>query len=149
MSDSTLLPCGLNPTAKNSWVGSISSLSAIGDLANTEKPEEIQSESLLPLIATDSKGGGSRDMAYNEWNLASTRCGVPLELRTIRTKTHKCTFELITGAGELYDLANDPLEQDNLYEDAGAAKVRKELEDMMRARPGKVLNAFADPVGAA
>lgn len=119
------------------------------DLANTEKPEEIQSESLLPLIATDSKGGGSRDMAYNEWNLASTRCGVPLELRTIRTKTHKCTFELITGAGELYDLANDPLEQDNLYEDAGAAKVRKELEDMMRARPGKVLNAFADPVGAA
>ncbi|MDH3702744.1 MAG: DUF4976 domain-containing protein, partial [Alphaproteobacteria bacterium] len=115
------------------------------DLANTEKPEEIQSESLLPLIAN----GGSRDMAYNEWNLASTRCGVPLELRTIRTKTHKCTFELISGAGELYDLANDPLEQDNLYEDSGAAKVRKELEDMMRARPGKVLNTFADPVGAA
>jgi arylsulfatase A-like enzyme len=114
-------------------------------LAGLEKPEEMQSESLLPLI-TD---GGSRDVAYSEWNLADTRCGVPLELRTVRTKTHKCTFELISGAGELYDLANDPLEMDNLFDDDGARAVRKELEDMMRARPGSIRNDFADPVGAA
>ena len=117
------------------------------DLADVEKPEEIQSESLLPLIANGS--GATRDMAYNEWNLAATRCGVPLEMRTIRTKSHKCTFELLSGAGELYDLVNDPLEMTNLFDDAGYRTVRTELEDMMRARPGKVLNSFEDPVGAA
>jgi len=117
------------------------------DLAGTGKPEEIQSESLMPLVA--GKAGASRDVAYNEWNLAATRCGVPLNLRTIRTKTHKCTFELNSGAGELYDLGNDPGEMTNVFEDAGYGNVRKELEDMMRARPGKILNSFADPVGAA
>jgi len=115
------------------------------DLATLEKPEEMQSRSLMPLIS----GGGSRDVAYSEWNLADTRCGVALELRTVRTRTHKCTFELISGAGELYDLVNDPLEMDNLFDDAGSRNVRKELDDMMRARPGAVRNDFAAPVGAA
>ena len=116
-------------------------------LAGLEKPESIQSDSLLPLITNG--GGASRDVAYNEWNLADTRCGVALELRTVRTKTHKCTVERISGAGELYDLVNDPLEMDNLFEDAGARSVRKELEDMIQARPGELRNHFADPVGAA
>lgn len=114
-------------------------------LAGLETPQEMQSRSLLPLIA----GGASRDVAYSEWNLADTRCGVALELRTVRTKTHKCTFELISGAGELYDLANDPLEMDNLFDDAGYRAARNECEDMMRARPGRIRNDFADPVGAA
>jgi hypothetical protein len=78
-----------------------------------------------------------------------SRCGVSLKLRTVRTKTHKCTFELGSGAGELYHLANDPNEMDNLYDDPGYAKVRKELEDMMRARPGKVREDLPEPIGMA
>lgn len=64
-------------------------------------------------------------------------------------KTHKCTFELRSGAGELYDLKNDPGEMDNLFDDPGYAKVKKELEDMMRARPGKVCEDLAEPIGMA
>jgi arylsulfatase A-like enzyme len=115
------------------------------DYANVEKPESIQSESVRNLV----EGEGSRDVAYNEWNVNATRCGVPLELRTIRTKTHKCTFELESGAGELYDLVNDPHEMDNLFDDTSAKSARKELEDMMQERPGIIRNKFAEPVGAA
>ena len=50
----------------------------------------------------------------------------------MRTRTHKCTFELASGAGELYDLVNDPGEMHNLFDDAGYRKVRNELEDLMR-----------------
>ena len=70
-------------------------------------------------------------------------------MRTIRTKTHKCTFELESGAGELYDLVNDPNEMDNLFNDTAGSIARKELTEMMRERPGVVLNEFAEPVGAA
>jgi len=70
-------------------------------------------------------------------------------LRTVRTKAHKCTFELESGAGELYDLVNDPGEMVNLFDDPGCARVRKELEDMMRARPGKVRANLAEPIGMA
>jgi len=49
----------------------------------------------------------------------------------------------------MYDLANDPEEMQNLFEDAGYVRVRRELEEMMRARPGKVRERFTEPVGMA
>jgi len=70
-------------------------------------------------------------------------------LRTVRTRTHKCTFELDSGAGELYDLVHDPEEMVNRFNDPGYGKIRKELEDMMRARPGKILAQLPEPVGMA
>ena len=88
-------------------------------------------------------------MAYSEWNVNASRCGVPLELRTVRTKTAKLTLELGSGAGELYDLAGDPNEMDNRFDDPGAAALRRELEEMVHARPGDVLEAFDEPVGMA
>jgi hypothetical protein len=67
----------------------------------------------------------------------------------VRTKTHKCTFELASGAGELYDLANDPAEMNNRFDDPAYKKVRAELEALMRARPGKVQEKLAEPIGMA
>jgi hypothetical protein len=67
----------------------------------------------------------------------------------VRTKNWKCTFELESGAGELYDLASDPGEMQNLFDDPGYAVQRKELEDMMRERPGKVRENLAEPIGMA
>ena len=62
---------------------------------------------------------------------------------------YKCTFELESGAGELYDLYNDPGEMNNLFDDPGYAHVRRELHDMMRARPGKMAEPLAEPIGMA
>ena len=67
----------------------------------------------------------------------------------MRTRTHKCTFELESGAGELYDLVNDPEEMVNRFDDPAYAQVRKELHDMMRARPGEILDPLAEPIGMA
>jgi arylsulfatase A-like enzyme len=116
------------------------------DYIGLTNPEDMQSRSLRSLL---EGRGETRDMAYSEWYVHPSRCGVGLKLRTVRTKTHKCTFELDSGAGELYDLGTDPEEMVNRFDDPGYVKLRKELEDMMRARPGKVLQRLFEPVGMA
>jgi len=115
------------------------------DYAGTALGEDAQSRSLRRLI----EGDAGRDCAYSEWNVNASRCGVPLELRTVRTKSAKLTVERVSGAGEMYDLADDPHEMRNLYDDPGHAAMRRELEDMIRARPGRECAAFDDPVGMA
>ena len=51
----------------------------------------------------------------------------------MRTKRHKLTLDLRSGAGELYDLHDDPHEMDNLFENSETR--RSELTDMIRSRP--------------
>jgi arylsulfatase A-like enzyme len=116
------------------------------DYVDIPKPDAMQGRSLRPLLAGQ---GEMRDVAYSEWHVHPSRCGVGLKLRTVRTRTHKCTFELDSGAGELYDLVHDPEEMANRFDDPGYGKIRKELEDMMRARPGKLLAQLPEPIGMA
>jgi arylsulfatase A-like enzyme len=86
------------------------------------------SRSLKPMIQDKA----TRDFAYSEWDLRASRSGVDLDLRTVRTKRHKLTLDLKSGAGELYDLANDPHEMENIFE---SSKAKAELVDMIRSRP--------------
>jgi len=115
------------------------------DYSGVAPARELQSRSLRPLL----EGGGSREVAWSEWHVHASRCGVALKLRTVRTAAAKCTFELDSGAGELYDLANDPEEMVNRFDDPAYAGLRRELHDMMRSRPGEVLERLAEPVGMA
>jgi arylsulfatase A-like enzyme len=116
------------------------------DYVGIAPPEGMQSRSLRPLLAAQ---GATRDVAYSEWHVHPSRCGIGLKLRTVRTRTHKCTFELDSGAGELYDLVHDPEEMVNRFDDPGYTTLRKEFEAMMRARPGKLLERLPDPIGMA
>jgi hypothetical protein len=54
----------------------------------------------------------------------------------VRTKRHKLTLELRSGAGELYDLYDDPHEMTNLF---GKTQVQKQLADMIRSRPADIV----------
>jgi Domain of unknown function (DUF4976) len=50
------------------------------------------------------------------------------------TQRHKLTLDLLSGAGEMYDLQEDPTEMHNLFGDAGRAAVQRELADMIHSR---------------
>ena len=89
-------------------------------------------ESLRPLIETDE---ASREFALNEWELLPTRAGVGLSLRTVRTKTHKLTIDMQSGAGELYDLENDPHECTNLFDDPLQDDIKSLLMRYINSRP--------------
>lgn len=90
-----------------------------------------------------------RAFALSEWDVAASRCGVELKLRTARTRDWKLTLELDSGAGEMYCLAEDPDEMDNLFDDPGYAARRRELTDMIRSRPADQLPARLPASGIA
>lgn len=102
------------------------------DYAGVAEPQELHSRSLKGLLEGKND---SRDFAHSEWDLRRSRSGVDLNLQTVRSKTAKLTIEETSGAGEMYDLNNDPHEMDNLFGDPGYTSLQKELTDMINARP--------------
>jgi arylsulfatase A-like enzyme len=102
------------------------------DYAGCTMPPATQGRSLRTLITT---GVPERDFARSEWHLRPSRSGVELQLQTVRTRRHKLTLEQISGAGEMYDLQEDPGEMRNCFDDPAYAAVRRTLCDMIASRP--------------
>jgi arylsulfatase A-like enzyme len=80
-------------------------------------------------------GDGTRDGALSEWELLPGRVGVGLSLRTVRSKSAKLTVDLKSGAGEMYDLENDPHELKNVFDDPEYANLKAELTEILMSRP--------------
>ena len=115
------------------------------DYAGTEPLLPQHGESLRPLLETED---ATRLCARSEWGLGANRVGVALELRTVRTRRHKLTLDLNSGAGEMYDLDTDPHELCNLFDDPGQAALRAELEALVAGRP-QDMQPHRTPVGTA
>ena len=114
------------------------------DYANADMLLPQHGQSLKPLL----EGEGTREYALNEWELLSTRTGVPLSLRTVRTKTAKLTVDKHTNTGEMYDLSSDPYELNNLFDDADHAEMRAYLESLIDQRPDDAIG-IQEQVGMA
>ena len=81
---------------------------------------------------------GTRDHAFSEWELLPGRVGVGLSLRTVRSKTAKLTVDLKSGAGEMYDLATDPDELHNVFDDPKHADLQADLTEILMSRPDDI-----------
>jgi len=104
-----------------------------------------QSRSLHPVIHRLE----TRECAWSEWQVHPARLGVALELRAVRTARHSYTLELGSGSGELYDLQEDPQQLVNRFDDPAWGNVRKQMQDLLMARPGPVRVVLTEPVGIA
>ena len=135
------------PTGKvvDDPVSTLDTAATLYDYCGIDAGRELQGRSLRPLI----DGTGNRDFACNEWKLHPSRTGLALDLRCVRTKTAKLTLELGSGAGELYDLANDPHEMDNLFGNPDHAQLQRELTEMAMSRPRDWQEPLPEPVGMA
>ena len=116
-----------------------------GDYSKVPVPAAVHSRSLRPLI----EGDASRDHALTEWRLGPARCGIALDLRGVRTADAKLTLELGSGAGEMYDLLEDPYELVNRFDDPACRGLRDELTQRLMARPDDIRDPMAAPVGPA
>ena len=127
-------------------VSTLDLAATFSDWAGVPSDGPQHGSSLRPLIETDQ---ASRDFALSEWDLGPARIGVPLRLRTVRTKTHKLSLEIDSGVGELYDLSNDPEEMENRFDDPGFAAVRRQLLDVISSRPADTLETPLPRAGMA
>lgn len=116
------------------------------DYAGTRMPEDAQSVSMRGALEGQ---GGAHEAVYAEWDVSPSRCGVRLDLRSVHTGDSKLTVELQSGAGEMYDLTNDPDEMNNLWDDPAAADLQARLVALLKARPGVELTSFDPPSGVA
>lgn len=130
----------------NAPISTMDIAATVHDYCAVPAAVEMHSRSLRGLLDGSET---TRDYAYNEWDLHPSRCGVALQLRTIRTEAHRLTVDAISGAGELYDLDRDRHELQNVYDDPDYAEVRAAMEAMIEERPDDVIVDPPEPVGMA
>ena len=107
------------------------------ELAGAEVPDGVDSASLVPLWSGREGDFPRREAAFCECHGHQ----VPAFSRMVRTHRMKYVFNA-AGPDELYDLAADPLERENLIDDPSR---RGELKDM-RERLREHLSRQGDPV---
>jgi len=90
-------------------------------MAGLAPPLGMQGQSLVPLLEGATDAG--RESVLVERSDLYWR----LEMRTLRTERWKLTYYAKRPFGELYDLAADPLEFRNLWDDPGHQRVKREL----------------------
>jgi arylsulfatase len=85
----------------------------------------VQGRSLLPLIP-GVQGAGAMDAAVKaKWD-ETVYAEFP-NIKMVRRRDWKLVYYPGRPYGELYDLRNDPLELDNLWDDPGRAAARQEM----------------------
>lgn len=126
-------------------VSTLDIAASFADWAATPMAAAAHSRSLRAL----ARGEGTRDFATSEWRLGPARTGVALDLRAVRSRHAKLTYEFGSRTGEMYDLREDPDECENLFEVPSARGLRDELMDMLMARPDDILQKLPEPVGPA
>jgi arylsulfatase len=102
---------------------------AILELAGVPVPGLLEAESLLPALQGEPWGGRPHVFAEH------ARDGILREtafMTMVRSQSWKLVHFLGEPFGQLFDLANDPGEVHNLWDDPTSAKVKRGLLDVLR-----------------
>jgi len=112
------------------------------DFAGIELPEKMQGRSFKTICETSVEPDDWKKSAYYRYWMHMAHHDNPGEM-AIRTKTHKLIYFYGANykggyqtppAWELYDLAKDPEEQDNVYDVPAYAQIREELKAQLAAK---------------
>jgi len=114
----------------DSLVSNIDFFPTITELTGIPVPDarraEVDGESLVALMLEDDEPAGWRQEVFSE--LGTDRFG---KTRMVRTSTAKFTFDQETNEEELYDLAVDPWEIDNVVAEPAYASLRVDLKNRL------------------
>jgi len=88
----------------------------------------MQGKSLWPLLTGDANPGRHRDDVYCEYYNAMPWHAEPTaQLTMARTDRHKIVVDHSNNTGELYDLASDPGEHRNLWQDPASRDIKTDM----------------------
>ena len=97
------------------------------DAAGVEIPGRMQARSLWPVLAGDAEADEIRPDVYCEHYGGVSSGGEPRGATMVRTKEWKLIARHGTGEGELYDMAADPGENRNLWDDPASRNAKLEM----------------------
>ncbi len=113
------------------------------DLAAIEKPDDMQGESMAPLLSGQTPGDWRTSMYYHYYEYPAVHS--VKRHYGVRTKRHKLIhFYYDIDAWELYDLENDPHELSNIYDDPANAALVAELKAELK----RLQELYADDTAA-
>lgn len=129
--------------------GTLDIAATILDRARIQPYNGMQGISLLPAIA--GTAGATRESLVIEDDQQRALLGyqTPSRMRTLITPRWRMTIAQDDPWGELYDLANDPHEMDNLFEDPGHRDVRGRLMEELAYRQMELADRSPLPMGRA
>lgn len=134
------LPGTINPARRDALVELVDIPATLLDLCEVPIPEGMQGRSFAQLL----RGGTPdkhRDSVYSEYYNAMPWHRNPLPYVTaVRTSTEKLVIAHRTGKGEMYDLAADPRERRNLWDDPSRREMKLRLFELAADRMAETID---------
>lgn len=129
-------PAKIKPGSVNTdLVSNVDFAETILDAAGVAIPADMQGKSLIPLFQGERPADWRKSHYYHYYEYPAVH--MVHRHYGVRTDRHKLIYFYGLNEWELYDLAKDPREMRNIYEDPAYAETVKELKaelDRLRAR---------------
>jgi arylsulfatase A-like enzyme len=130
--------------------GTLDIAATVLDRVQIEPYNGIQGVSVLPAVSGETRAIARKSLVIeDDQQRASLGFQSPPRLRTLVTRGWRMTIALGDPWGELYDLANDPHEMNNLFEDPAHRGVRAELMEALAYRQMELADCSPLPSGRA